>query len=211
MATQRIVRWDTGAVIWEGDAETVKDAIHAALKARANLSGANLSGANLSWANLSWVDLSRANLSGANLSWANLSWANLSGAYLSRANLSGAKGVTPERVCPLLMLRDQPGPIRAYKLVNEQREGYINGGLVYADGEVVSVANANTDPNELCGAGIHVATLDWVLREYQPGYTVLVVEFTAADIACIPTASDGKFRLHRCTVIGPKDVSALVA
>ena len=59
-------------------------------------------------------------------------------------------------------------------------------------------------------AGTIVATLDWVLREYQPGYRVLIVEFTAADIACIPTATDGKFRLHRCTVVGEKDVSALV-
>ena len=50
--TRTIANWLTGAVIWEGEAETVKDAIHAAIHAGANLSGANLSGANLSWANL---------------------------------------------------------------------------------------------------------------------------------------------------------------
>ena len=89
-----------GSVIWTGEAETVKDAIHAAIAKRADLSGAylsgadlsgaNLSGADLSWADLSWADLSGANLSRANLSRANLSGANLSGADLSRANLSGA-------------------------------------------------------------------------------------------------------------------------
>ena len=47
-----IRRWDTNAVIWSGEAETVKDALHAALAAgasgyRAYLVGANLVGANL--------------------------------------------------------------------------------------------------------------------------------------------------------------------
>jgi hypothetical protein len=33
---------------------------------------------------------------------------------------------------------------------------------------------------------------------------------TAADIAAIPIATDGKFRLHRCTVVAEKDVTTLV-
>ena len=44
--TRTIANWLTGAVIWEGEAETVKDAIHAAIHAGANLSGANLSRAH---------------------------------------------------------------------------------------------------------------------------------------------------------------------
>jgi Pentapeptide repeats (8 copies) len=108
--TRKILDWRDDRVIWEGEAETVKDALYAAIAARANLSWADLSWANLSWANLSGADLSWANLSGAdlsgadlsradlsganllraNLSWANLSWANLSGANLSGANLSRA-------------------------------------------------------------------------------------------------------------------------
>jgi len=56
--TRTIVNRFTNAVIWSGEAETMRDAIHAALDERANLSGANLSEA----------DLSRANLSEANLS-----------------------------------------------------------------------------------------------------------------------------------------------
>jgi hypothetical protein len=38
---------------------------------------------------------------------------------------------------------------------------------------------------------------------------VLLVEFTAADIACIPTGTDGKFRLRKFTVVGEKDITAL--
>ena len=192
----------------------------------ADLSGANLSGANLSGANLSRADLYRANLpgadlsganlsgadpSGADLSGANLSRANLSRADLSRADLSGAVGFVRERHIGLLMLLDQPGPIRAYKLVAADGTSPILGEkLHYGIGSTIEVANASTDPDEPCGVGIHVATLPWVLHEWLEGFRVLLVEFTAADIACIPTATDGKFRLHRCTVVGEKDVSALV-
>jgi len=103
-------RWD-GNVLWSGDAASLKDGLHIALKSRAdlyganlsradlyraNLSGANLSGADLYGANLSRADLYRADLyradlSGANLSGANLSGADLYGADLSRADLSGAE------------------------------------------------------------------------------------------------------------------------
>jgi hypothetical protein len=190
----------SGATIWSGEAATVKDAIHAAIAARADLSWADLSWADLSGADLSWANLSRADLSGADLSWANL----------SRANLSGAKGVHAERCTPLLMLLDQPGPIRAYKLVTADGEGPFNGGIVYKVGKSVK-AKANTDANEHCGAGINVATLDWCLREYRPGYRILIVEFTAKDIAAIPTGTDGKFRLHRCKVVAEKDAAVLVA
>lgn len=168
---QRAVRWDTGAVIWEGPAATVKEALHAAMQAGA--------------------DLSRANLSGA--------------------NLSGAKGIIPERCTPLLMLLDQPGAMRAYKLVTAEGLGPFNGGITYRVGDSCEVLNASTDPLQPCAAGINVATLDWCLANWQPGYRVLIVEFTAADIAAIPTATDGKFRLHRCAVVGEKDISAVVA
>jgi len=172
----------------------------------ANLSYANLSYANLSSANLRYANLSSADLRYANLSYANLRYANLSSANLSYANLSSATGVIAERTTDLLLLLDQPGRIRAYKLVNERSEGHINGGIKYVIGESCSVENANTDVTAHCGAGINVATLPWVLREWRPGYRVLIVEFEAADIAAIPTATDGKFRLHRCAVVGEKTI-----
>jgi len=177
----------------------------------ADLSGANISGANISGANISRADLSGADLSGANISRANISRANLSGADISRANisganLSGAKGIDKSRCTPLLMLLDQPGKIRAYKLVNAELEGIYNGGVKYLTGTTVSVDNANMDDTLQCAAGINIATLDWCMKDWREGYRILIVEFTAKDIAAIPTATDGKIRLHRCKVVGEKDL-----
>ena len=218
-----------GRELWSDDKRTVRESVLAAVASRAYLSGAYLRGADLSSADLSGAylrgaDLRGADLSSANLSSAYLSSADLSGAYLrgadlrgadlssanlSSAYLSSATGVNPHRCTPLLMLLDQPGPIRAYKLVNEYGEGHVNGGLKYVIGESVEVPDANTDPAEHCAAGVHVATLDWCMREWRAGYRILVVEFTAADIAAIPTATDGKFRLHRCAVVGEKDLTEI--
>ncbi len=76
----------SGAVLYRGDsAESLREAVIAAVR-----EGANLRDANLRDANLRDADLSGANLSGANLSGANLRDADLSGADLSGANLSGA-------------------------------------------------------------------------------------------------------------------------
>ena len=82
-------------VIYETEAETIKEAVERAVKegrslSKANLSEANLSEADLSKANLSEADLSEAYLSKAYLSKANLSEADLSEADLSEADLSEA-------------------------------------------------------------------------------------------------------------------------
>ena len=177
----------------------------------AKLARANLAWADLAWANLTGADLTRANLTGADLTGANLAWANLTEADLTRANLTGARNIVRERHIDLLILLDQPGPIRAYKLVTADGDSPINGTKMrYEIGATIEQPGANTDPNEACGVGIHVCTLPWALREWRTGFRVLLVEFAAADIACIPTATDGKFRLHRCTVVGEKDISAFV-
>ena len=170
----------------------------------ADLRDADLSGAYLRGAYLRDADLRDADLSGAYLRGAYLRDADLSDADLSGADLSGAIGASPELTTPLLMLLDQPGPIRAYKLVNENSEGHYRGGIKYKVGKPVSVENADTDARRECAAGINVATLDWCLKEWRPGYRILIVEFTAEDIAAIPTATDGKFRLHRCNVVAEK-------
>jgi hypothetical protein len=190
------------------------------------LSGADLSGADLSRANLSRADLSRANLSGADLSGADLSRADLSGAglsgatlsraYLSRANLSGADlsdagGIDPNQSTPLRILLDQPGLIRAYKLVTGDGWSPIQttGRIQYVIGKTYAVEDANCDENEQCAAGVNLATLDWCMREWNEGYRILIAEFTAADIAAIPTATDGKFRVRRCKIVGEKDCAVL--
>ena len=166
----------SGEIKFSIETESWKLAVESALKAKANLSRANLSGADLSGA-------------------------NLYGADLSRADLSGAKGVNPYICTPLLFLLDQPGKIRAYKLVNADGEGPYNGGIVYKIGQTYAVNDINTNPGEPCGAGINLATLDWCMKEWRDGYRILIAEFTAKDIACIPTATDGKFRVRKCKII----------
>jgi len=161
---------------------------------RADLQGADLQGADLRRADLQGADLRRADLQGADL---------------RRAYLQGAKGINKYLICPLLILLDQPDPIRAYKLVDEENEGPFNGGIKYEIGKKYAVEDADSDEYEECGSGINVATLDWCIKEWKEGYRILVVEFTAKDIACIPITSDGKFRLHRCKVVGEKDLAEI--
>jgi hypothetical protein len=224
----------SGKVIFSLETDSMRLCVEAAVKSGANLSGAylwgaDLSGANLSRANLSWADLSGANLSRADLSGADLSGAYLSGAYLSRAYLSradlsgadlsgadlsgaylsGANGINKHRVTPLRILLDQPGKIRAYKLVDQNNVGPFNGGITYLIGGKYEVLNADTNESEHCAAGISLATLDWCMREWISGYKILLAEFEAKDIAAIPTATDGKFRVFRCEIVGEKDLKEI--
>jgi hypothetical protein len=201
----------------------------------ADLSSANLSSANLSSANLSSADLSSADLSSADLRYANLSsadlrsanlryadlryadpryadlrHANLRSADLRYANLRSAVGINEYLCTPLLMLLDQPGKIRAYKLIKAEGEGPYNGGINYLEGKTFE-AKANMDVTEQCGAGINLATLDWCMKEWRGGYRILIMEFTAkckdgTPNICIPTATDGKFRVHECKRVGEKDL-----
>ena len=186
-----VKRWD-GAVIFEADVPdeltgglAIGEALRQALKANANLSGADLSGA----------DLSGANLRNANLRDANL----------RNANLRDAVGLAADLTTPMTLLADQPGKMRLYKLVEADGTSPIHSRkLTYRVGESIGVADADTNPANDCGAGINVASLDWCLRNWTPGRRILLAEFVAADIACIPIASDGKVRLHRCTIVGEK-------
>ena len=178
-----------GSALFSLETESFKLCVEAAVKTGAYLGGAYLRGANLEGANLRGAYLEGANLRGA--------------------NLRGAKKINKHRCTPLTLLLDQPGKIRAYKLVNADFIGPYNGGVEYKVGKTVSVDDANTDDTQHCAAGINIATLDWCMREWQPGYRILIVEFTAADIACIPIATDGKFRVHRCEVVGEKDLKEI--
>ena len=167
----------------------------------ANLSGATLRGANLHAANLYAANLHGANFHGADLRGANLHGADLRGANFHGADLRGVNGIVPKRCTDLLMLRDQVGKIRAYKLTRPDGTGPTYRGLTYEVGETVEVEDADTDPGTHCGPGVNLATLPWCLREWRPGYRIFVCEFKAKDIAAIPTATDGKFRVHRCKVV----------
>jgi hypothetical protein len=196
-----------GANLYDADLY-VADLRRADLR-RADLGGADLPGANLRAADLGGADLRGANLRDANLGGANLRAADLRGADLYDAYLYGAKGINPYLTTPLHMLTDQPGPIRAYKLVNEHGQGPQYGGIVYEPGATIEVDDANSDPEVSCGAGLNVATLDWCMTHWREGYRILLVEFTADDIAAIPHGTGGKFRVHRLTVVGEKDLTEL--
>ena len=80
----------SGAVLFEGDHDSLKACVEAAVKARANLAGANLAGADLAGANLAGAYLADAYLAGADLAGANLTGAYLADAYLAGAYLAGA-------------------------------------------------------------------------------------------------------------------------
>ena len=214
----------TGNIIFSIETENWKLAVEAAIKSSADLSSANLSyanlrsadlssanlsSANLSYANLSSADLSYANLSYADLRYADLSSANLRSADLRYADLSYAKGINKYLCTPLLLLHDQIGVIRAYKLVTQSGEGPINGGIKYEIDKDYNVVDANINDREGCGSGINLATLDWCIRNWQAGYRILIAEFQAVDIAAIPIATDGKFRVHRCKIVGEKDLQEI--
>jgi len=206
-----------GTLIHEAEG-TLREVVLEAYRKGLSLIGASLNRASLFGASLIGASLDRASLDGASLIGASLDGASLIGASLDGASLIGASlnratGISPERCTPLLMLLDQPGPIRAYKLVTADGVGPFNRGITYTVGESYEVPGADTDPSRMCPPdcpGIYVATLDWCLKEWQPGFRILLVEFTAADIAAIPTATDGKFRLHRCRVVGEKDLPGLL-
>ena len=186
------IRSRNGTVCYTAEnAQDVRAAVREAVASRAYLRDADLSGA----------DLGDADLRGANLRRAYLRDADLGGADLRGANLGGATGIAPERCTDLLMLLDQVGKIRAYKLTKPDGSGPTYPGLTYEVGKTVKAADANTDPDDHCGAGVNLATLPWCLSQWRPGYRIFVCEFTRADIACIPTATDGKFRVHRCKAV----------
>ena len=216
------IRSRNGTVCYTAEnAQDVRAAVREAVASRAYLRDADLGGADLRGANLGGADLRDAYLGGADLRDAYLGGADLRGANLRRAylrdadlggadlrgadlrgaNLGGATGIAPERCTDLLMLLDQVGKIRAYKLTKPDGSGPTYPGLTYEVGKTVKAADANTDPDDHCGAGVNLATLPWCLSQWRPGYRIFVCEFTRADIAAIPTATDGKFRVHRCKAV----------
>ena len=151
----------------------------------------------------------KAARNGADLRSANLRFANLGSADLRYADLGFAKGVSPERSNELLLLREQVGKIRAYKLVTADLKSPIHSEnpITYEIGSTVQ-AEADTNEAKDCGAGINLATLPWCLNEHRDGRRILVCEFTAKDIAAIPNA-DGKFRVHKAKVVKELDLTEM--
>ena len=95
------------------------------------------------------------------------------------------------------------------KLVTDKYTGPYYPGTTYKIGKTYSVKNACTDESRQCAEGISLATLDWCIKEWKTGYKILVAEFTTKDIAAIPMATDGKFRVRTCKIIREKDLKKL--
>ena len=179
----------------------------------ADLCGAYLRDADLRGANLRGADLRGADLRDADLRDADLYGANLYDADLRGAYLCGAKNISKFLTTTLYFLLDQPGKIRAYKLINANGEGPYNGGINYLKDKVFT-AQANMNEQVQCGAGINLATLDWCMKEWREGYRILIMEFSpkrknGAPNICVPIGSDGKFRVWECTMVGEKDLKEL--
>ena len=81
----------TNAILFATEAETLKEAVEAAVAAGANLDRANLNEANLDRANLNEASLYGANLNEASLNGASLNRASLNEASLNEANLENTK------------------------------------------------------------------------------------------------------------------------
>ena len=83
-------RWDSENVLFEGEAETLKDLLVKAASEGADLTDAYLRGADLTGVNLEGADLTDAYLRGADLTDAYLRGADLTDADLTDADLTGA-------------------------------------------------------------------------------------------------------------------------
>ncbi len=107
-------------------------------------------------------------------------------------------------------LKNQCGPVRAYKLTKADGQGCYKGGITYKVGETVKEPKAVTDRSQDCAAGINLCNLEWAKKNHQIGYRIFAVEFAAPDnVAAIPSSSDGKFRVFECKVIEELDLVAL--
>ncbi len=165
----------------------------------ANLRYADLRSANLSYADLSSADLRSANLSSADLSYADLRSADLRSANLRSANLSSAnlssadlRGALPQ----LYSLKQLPICTKLYywKYLKDSKSPYQ--GFLYSEHQEY-IFKAESDERMLCASGGNVATLDWCLCDSKEATEFMEVSFFVSEIAAIPYASDGKFRVSR--------------
>jgi hypothetical protein len=108
---------------------------------------------------------------------------------------------------------------RAYKYLKKEHGGQwspvADRKINYSMNQVVTVPKNKCDYDECndCGAGINLATRDWVLREAglyimetgKPAinscYVIRQFEFRICDIVCMPIDSNGKFRVRRATMV----------
>ena len=173
----------------------------------ADLEGADLRGADLRGADLRSADLRGANLIGADLRGADLRSADLRGADLRSADLRGANLYSTLIDNPKLFtkLMSQKTAI-CYKIVTTgTRTGYIYPGLTYKDGDTVEIEAYDSSMQNNCATGINVATLDWCRKALGGDpldLEIIKLKVNVKDIVSIPYATDGKYRVKKCKIIG---------
>ena len=154
----QIKRWDSGSVIFETDAETIGDAVKAALAVQQSLYCSDLRNANLSGANLRSADLRNADLSGVDLKHI-LAQTTI----LPDGDLIGWKQLKEKVICKLRI------PAKAkrvggligrkcrceYAEVLEGSGNAIHDGTQYKEGETVRPDSYDDDPLVECSHGIH--------------------------------------------------------
>ena len=160
-----------------------------------DLQGANLQRAYLRDADLQGADLQGADLRDADLQGADLQRANLQGTILERINWLAYIGIVPNK----------RGYAYAYKITTAKGEGIYQGGINYAQGKTFEVDKVDTDVNKECSYGINLATFSWCLNQsVDKTYRLFMFRFNTKDAVC-PVASDGKFRVKKCTKVGECD------
>ena len=153
------------------------------------------------------ADLQRADLQGANLQRAYLQGANLQRAYLQDANLQRADlrdtlldGI--DWLAYIGIAPNEKGIALAYKLTKQNGQGIYRGGIDYIVKDKFSVPEVDPDLYTQCSYGINLATFSWCLSNKQDETNRLFLfKFNVKDAVC-PIASDGKFRVKKCTKIG---------
>ena len=192
-----------GSLLFESEAESLRELLVGAVKSGANLSGADLSGANLYGADLSGANLSRANLYGADLSRANLSGANLSRADLSRANLSGAKGI--KDLASLEWFRRNFKKTKRGVIVYKCFHGTFapNPCWKIEPGAILTEI-CGPMPTDDCACGLNFATLEWV-KANHPSKIVwrCLIRWAWLPGVVIPWNTDGKARCSKLMLLRP--------
>jgi uncharacterized protein YjbI with pentapeptide repeats len=118
--------------MWEGEAESFKDAVMQMVEDDVTLENADLSYRDLSGINLAGINLRNVNLSGANMEGANVEGANMKGVILMDANLTGVIGLPTVPIIPdldgqiLALITDYDGTVRLGKMRDEEEAAAEN-------------------------------------------------------------------------------------
>ncbi len=104
-------------------------------------------------------------------------------------------------------LRKHIGPVRGYKYTTVYGESPTQSPKIkYEPGKDYEVKDANTDEGLDYGAGINIASQDWV-RSFGHAADLrwFAFKFDSADIAAIPINQSGKLRCFRVTCVEEVD------